>query len=488
MSVEDADSQGLDDKSNFIGDTGTTDSANIIGDHQPHDVESNDDLTIPNPKFQVHQKVFARDKDGVLYLAVVRRQLYGPQYHRQVEMGFVSSAEEAQELLDYEPSPDWHFFVHYNKWNVKFDRWVTQIDLYDITDDTTAYATKIAKEHRELHIHMRKHTTNRKPSHTVDGAAFLREWKKRIDRLEKEFKSGQSDKPMASSADIAPFEPREPRSKKVKWTTSKLVKECNLREHGLTGKRPQNVSNVIILPFTLKKVLVQQWEIINQCNMVSCLPAPTTIRQVLDMYLESKNVVVKSSYSSVAKEANGHSMETNDNVDNSSSSPELSAASSGMADTLTENVECATDNVDREMEWNIMADGIAMLFDEALPSGLLYEAESAQYQILQSLPEFQKNDSKIFGCEHLIRLFVKLPEMLEDKLSDVETRPLLAKVNDFIRFLDKNHGIVFTQSHRKLNDLELKEQQKQAKQGEKKRSVPADGTRTETESAKKKDR
>jgi MRG len=89
----------------------------------------------------------------------------------------------------------------------------------------------------------------------------------------------------------------------------------------------------------------------------------------------------------------------------------------------------------------------------------------------------------------LIRLFVKLPEMLEDRLSDVETRPLLAKVNDFIRFLDKNHGIVFTQSHRKLNDLELKEQQKQAKQGEKKRSAPADGTRApETESVKKKDR
>jgi MRG len=376
MSVDNnADSQDLDDQRNLIGDADTNDSANIMRAHQPHDVESNEDLNIgiPNPKFQVHQKVYARDKDGVLYLAVVRRQLYGPQYHRQVEMGFVSSPEEAQELLDYEPSPDWHYFVHYNKWNVKFDRWVTQRDLYDITDDTTAYATKITKEHRELHLQMRKHNTNRKPSQTVDGAAFLREWKKRIDRLDKEFKSGQCDKTMESSADIAPSEPQESRSKKMKWTKSKLITECKLREQALTGKRPQNISNAIVLPFTLKKVLVQQWEIINQCHMVSCLPAPTTIRQVLDMYLESKNVVVKSTCSSAAN--NGHSMKTNDNVDNSSSSLELSAASSGIAGTLAENMECATDTVDREMEWNIMTDGIAMLFDEALSSRLLYEAE-----------------------------------------------------------------------------------------------------------------
>lgn len=479
MSFERLDSHDFDEKS--FEHLNERDDLVVQGDSGREGtvvVDVTDEVPTTPPKFQILQKVYARDKDGVMYTAVIRRQLYGPQYHRQVEMGLVTSKEEAEKLLDdddYEPT--WHYFVHYNKWNVSFDRWVPENNVYEITDTVIAYAERISKEHRALQLEMRKPGIKGKK---INGAAFLCEWKKRMLRLTKEMKFEQIGdiktadnvdfatrlEEMDAGPDVSPTKP----VKQNTWTKAALVTELKLREQGLTGKRPLSQANAVVLPFALKKIIVQQWEIISQCHMMPCLPAPTTVRQALNKYLESKNVAVHPASSTLEQQGTGIDTNISDGkTDPLKEVDELDRAKVTGAKAAGEGNEEPVDADSREQEWRDMADGIAQLFDEALASRLLYLEELPQLSVIDDLPEYSMTPfSGIYGCEHLLRLFVRLPEMLADRLSDAEARPIIARVNDFVRFLHKNHGTLLTQTHRKLNELELKEQQKMMKLEEKK--------------------
>lgn len=82
------------------------------------DVE-NDDREIRSPEFDVSQTVLARDKDGLLYEAVIRRSIWGLQQHSQIAVGMLNSEEEIEKILDQDKSPTWHYFVHYIKWKVR---------------------------------------------------------------------------------------------------------------------------------------------------------------------------------------------------------------------------------------------------------------------------------------------------------------------------------------------------------------------------------
>lgn len=445
-----------------------------------------DDEPATAPKFRAFQKVYARDKDGVMYTAVIRRHLYGPQYHRQVEMGLVTSKEEAQKLLqDGTPEPMWHYFVHYSNWNVNFDRWVAENDVFMMTNDVISYAERLSKEHRALLQQMRKPgTKGKKQWQTVDGTAFLRKWKTRMIRIGQEmnFERGGNSK-ISADHNIHTFKPEATgvdAGLKVKqslmthatWSKAALAIERNLLEHGLTSRQPRKHANAVALPFALKKIIVQQWEIISQCRMMPCLPAQVSIRQALNRYLDSKNVDAQPSKS--AAELQGNSVEELAGLGAERGKQDVQCASAiDVAPAISPRIN---DVVGREeaarrgQEWRDMADGVAMLFDEALASRLLYREEQPQLRVIDSLPEYSMTPfSEVFGCEHLLRLFVRLPEMLADNLSEAEAKPIIAKVNDFVRFLHKNQGTLLTQTHRKLNEQELKEQDKLGKRSEKKR-------------------
>jgi hypothetical protein len=226
------------------------------GNVDEEEAEENPDAP---PKFQILQKVYARDKDGVMYKAVIRRQLYGPQYHRQVAMGLVTSKEEAQELLeDVDHEPIWHYFVHYTKWNVSFDRWVSENDIFEMSDQIIAYAKRLSTEHRALQLEMKKPGINGiRQRQTINGAVFLRKWKNRMLIIDKEMNVDHSgDKKSADNDDYA-MEPEvldadaEVAShkplKQNTWTKAALASELTLRGQGLTGKRPQSQSNAVVM-------------------------------------------------------------------------------------------------------------------------------------------------------------------------------------------------------------------------------------------------
>jgi MRG len=196
--------------------------------------------------------------------------------------------------------------------------------------------------------------------------------------------------------------------------------------------------------------------------MQPILPPPVTIRQALDAYVASKMGVF------VVAAAADHQGSNSNNNALSTTHPEASPpvqgspapttdAAAAKSGTTTETVSTLSSLSSPEIQdWRIMVDGIVQLFNESLPIRLLYDQEEI-FQLEESLmspsPPPQRSYADVYGCEHLLRLFVMLPEILgndsNNNLTLQQSRPIVAKVNDLIRFLHKNHGLFFHQQNQK---------------------------------------
>ncbi|RDX61873.1 Protein MRG2, partial [Mucuna pruriens] len=96
--------------------------------------------------------------------------------------------------------------------------------------------------------------------------------------------------------------------------------------------------------------------------------------------------------------------------------------------------------------------GLCCYFDKALPVMLLYKNERQQYQEACPANVFP---SATYGAEHLLRLFVKLPELLFHASVEEETLvELQAHLLDFLRFLQKNQSTFFLSTYHVAEDIE----------------------------------
>ncbi|KAG4094276.1 MRG-domain-containing protein [Neocallimastix lanati (nom. inval.)] len=85
-----------------------------------------------------------------------------------------------------------------------------------------------------------------------------------------------------------------------------------------------------------------------------------------------------------------------------------------------------------------MLDGVQLYFDKALGNILLYHFEREQYNKIQKEDE-DRSMSKIYGAEHLIRLFVQFPFLLEETNLDQDSVTVIQQyMNDFLKFLSDN--------------------------------------------------
>ena len=140
----------------------------------------------------------------------------------------------------------------------------------------------------------------------------------------------------------------------------------------------------------------------------------------------------------------------------------------------------------REQEWRNMANGICLLFDQALPFRLIYPCEQSQLAALEQANNLPP--SQVYGCEHFLRLLVQLPSLLDDTYKPMDeseldlgaaddfddlVKPILAKMNDLCRFLVKGQGKYFPQRFRKKSEDEIKLEQKWAKKRERQRAAAA---------------
>lgn len=153
----------------------------------------------------------------------------------------------------------------------------------------------------------------------------------------------------------------------------------------------------VAMPFTLKKQLMTDWENVTQePRRLVKLPRELTAADVMSQYMESKA--------------------------DRSTPPQIARAQE-------------------------LIDGVRIYFDKALPLILLYRQERRQYDLtIQKHPN--KSPSEIYGAEHLLRAFVRLPQSLaQSALAAAEVTQVQKLLGDFLRFMQKNHATFFVQEY-----------------------------------------
>lgn len=167
-------------------------------------------------------------------------------------------------------------------------------------------------------------------------------------------------------------------------TRKKLKVEPNVEDEAEFTKK---MEIRIKLPDDLKNWLVDDWDLITRQKKLVEIPAKMTVQQILDDYVKSKK-------GSKVKES--------------------------------QVVEVAA--------------GIREYFDTMLNCQLLYKFEKPQnLKVIKESPE-DTPMSSIYGCIHLVRLFVRLGQMLVySDLDEKDITVLLSHIHDFLKYMARSN-------------------------------------------------
>ncbi|XP_031495773.1 protein MRG1 isoform X1 [Nymphaea colorata] len=217
-------------------------------------------------------------------------------------------------------------------------------------------------------------------------------------------KTGRTTHPKPKISIGAKAEKEDPRNHAAKGKKRKSISAVEGKETGIPEKLVK-----IQFPSTLQKQLVDDWKFVTQLGKLVKLPRVPNVDDILKIYLEHQT---------------------------------------------------KKDGMIAESVGEILS-GLRCYFDKALPVMLLYKQERQQYQ--EAISEDSNiSPSTIYGAEHLLRLFVKLPELLAYVNMDEETMAQLQKkLLEFLKFLQKKQSTFFVSTYdgpRYLGDAENKEQ------------------------------
>ncbi|KAG7360848.1 MRG family protein [Nitzschia inconspicua] len=465
-----------------------------------NDQELREDLQ-PSSKYEVRQRVIARDEDGLMYHANIRRKMYGVNHRKTVSClstfdSFVAqngnidkdSTEKKDENDDNYGEQEWYYFVHFEGWKSLWDRWVSEDDVLEATPINEDRMKETAQEHRNLQHELKEKNKKRK---IQNGGLFIQLWKQRLDGLTKKWKAqDQKDSGSTSSSPTSnkrmaekTKENKEKKKKqKTKSDTDMMKEQSTLAVHSCLTHRTQTQIQAIPLAFGLKRILVEDWEIINSSarnqehddksnndeSMVHVLPTKVTVRNALSLYLREKGIMWDGKVGptkSPATKNDGESMgegdhlssDTNQDVDKivpvddtgdeqakqetssnvviqeeivSNEGPPSPSQHQNVSRSKEDNTLSTKSESDAlTKEWTDMADGIAMYFEQALKLRLLYPSEVSQLALLEEAmsegSELDKID--IYGCEHLLRLITIMPRILDQQYKDAKQKRLKRK-------------------------------------------------------------
>lgn len=193
-------------------------------------------------------------------------------------------------------------------------------------------------------------------------------------------------------------------------------KKKNGKDSGKEGDDdPANASieSLFVIPAPLKRQLVDDWEFVTKEHKLVELPQQNCAENILEAWLQAK---MKS--------------------------------------------RAGCDRASKEV-----AQGLQEYFDAALPVFLLYRFERPQYDTLfnQGGKGTSQRPSHTYGAEHLLRLMVKLPSMLEASgLERPVIKQIAEKVNEFMRFLQKNGRDCFVGEYKNADDAYIAGAQQEA--------------------------
>ena len=481
-----------------------------------------------SPCFNIHQKVLAKDTSTpLLYPATIRKIIYAPK-SLKVNIYLLESSDVDLDV-DQVPTDEhghsqsvycWHYFVHYLGWNVKWDRWVNQHQLYEDNPDGRILAKRLKDESACLKKRKGKSGPSQKKVLEVMQKIVrleneLRAKQQRGESIEgngdvdgdkdsdaggdgddaMKIKSSSSRSSSRKDKDANPDETTNTTKAKTKKQIKKeqdtlkfMLKEVALRKQDLTSKGAAGSSgsgmgimpsfassNPLNLPFPLKKILVDDWEVITKCDMLHTVPTREGF-SVVDALQDYYRAKVGTPIITHDKEKMQMQTQTGDDTqverESEATSGEEGTVTGGdnresesvVEDTCTEkmntegeevvngdlaksnlkttggehmeievnehnagNVPDAAPNPDpdaeadinsgadaslEQKEWKEMIDGICLYFDQALPKRLLFRHEIPQKFVVEQ--NHSRRYCQIYPCEFLIRMCTLLPESLEE--------------------------------------------------------------------------
>ncbi|KAI9097061.1 MRG-domain-containing protein [Phlyctochytrium arcticum] len=105
----------------------------------------------------------------------------------------------------------------------------------------------------------------------------------------------------------------------------------------------------------------------------------------------------------------------------------------------------------RKDEISSLVNGLKMYFNSGLKSILLYQQERPQFaQLAKKSPDV--NPCNVYGAEHILRLFVRLPTLVSRVGADQSTLAMMKEhFQSILTFIDKNQEAFFTADYQKSN-------------------------------------
>ncbi|XP_042241008.1 mortality factor 4-like protein 1 isoform X2 [Homarus americanus] len=310
------------------------------------------------------------------------------------------------------------YFIHYTGWNKNWDEWVPESRVLKLSDANISRQKDLQKAH-EASLRNKKSKKEKKKikelgkdglpiggssnaggscGNTSGGGEDSRSSTPSTDRS-----SSGPGKRSAASTPTTPASVKGDDSENRK-KRSRLENTVDTEDQFMTS-----VEVRVKLPDELKPALVDDWDLINRQRKLAIVPARVTVDTILADYIRAKT-----------------------NTKNS-----------------TPNKESAVQEV---------VAGLREYFNVMLGTQLLYKFERPQYaEILQQRKDKQASDT--YGFIHLIRLFVRLGQMLAYTQLDEKSVTLLNfHLQDFLRFTVKNmetyysiqdYGVAPPEYHRK---------------------------------------
>jgi len=333
------------------------------------------------PPFAVDEPVFCPDMNNhsAYYEAVIRKSRF--------EQG------------------TWSFLVHYTGWNSRWDRWMDAGQIWKDTAENRARtllqnAAQTPQQHEGGELQQQENNSTEQqvattaPATTMSGSSSN--------------KRSRTDSPHADHSHAGVRR-----------------KRLAVRNH----MRPAAAADSLLvyqdyceLPFTLKTVLVEEYERItaaSRLRLVHALPAPVPVSKVLNHFAKKKT-----------KECSG--------------SPKQQQNTQQSASDAPNNATTTTTTMTPEIVQSFVQ-GLTRLWEQALPTCLLYPQERPQYEalLLQQQRDNHKNDNNpdggnttrmrmvdCYGCEYLLRLFVRLPLLLQQQTAAATTTAAAGSANN----------------------------------------------------------